>query len=51
MFVHSLAYAGLLIDPVTWALLGVGLALRGALTSPPPRSRRDAPGATAPALA
>ena len=27
MVVHSLAYAGLLIDPATWALLGVGLAL------------------------
>jgi O-antigen ligase len=27
MVVHSLAYAGLLIDPVTWTLLGVGLAL------------------------
>lgn len=27
MVVHSLAYAGLLIDPVTWALVGTGLAL------------------------
>jgi putative inorganic carbon (hco3(-)) transporter len=27
MIVHSLAYAGFLIDPVTWALLGLGLAL------------------------
>jgi putative inorganic carbon (hco3(-)) transporter len=25
--VHSLAYAGLMIDPATWALLGIGLAL------------------------
>jgi putative inorganic carbon (hco3(-)) transporter len=35
MVVHSLAYAGFLIDPVTWALLGVGLSLaRGPLPSP-----------------
>jgi putative inorganic carbon (hco3(-)) transporter len=35
MIVHSLAYAGFLIDPVTWALLGVGLALtRAPLRSP-----------------
>ncbi|MGH2988329.1 MAG: O-antigen ligase family protein [Solirubrobacterales bacterium] len=35
MVVHSLAYAGFLIDPVTWALLGVGLALaRAPLPSP-----------------
>ena len=27
MVVHSLAYAGLMIDPVTWALLATGLAL------------------------
>lgn len=27
MVVHSLAYAGFLIDPITWALLGLGLAL------------------------
>ncbi len=27
MIVHSLAYAGFLIDPVTWAILGLGLAL------------------------
>jgi putative inorganic carbon (hco3(-)) transporter len=27
VFVHSLAYASFLIDPATWALLGVGLAL------------------------
>ncbi len=34
MIVHSLAYAGFLIDPVTWALLGVGLALaRGPIPS------------------
>jgi putative inorganic carbon (HCO3(-)) transporter len=35
MVVHSLAYAGFLTDPVTWALLGVGLSLaRGPLPSP-----------------
>lgn len=35
MVVHSLAYAGFLIDPATWALLGVGLALaRAPLPSP-----------------
>ena len=27
LFVHSLAYAGLLIDPVTWALVAAGFAL------------------------
>ncbi|MGH2950695.1 MAG: O-antigen ligase family protein, partial [Solirubrobacterales bacterium] len=28
MFVHSLGYAGFAIDPATWALLGLGIALR-----------------------
>ena len=43
MVVHSLAYAGFLIDPVTWALLGVGLSLaRGPL--PSPRRAGAAPG-------
>jgi O-antigen ligase len=28
MVVHSLGYAGFTIDPATWALLGVGLAVR-----------------------
>ena len=28
VFVHSLGYAGFAIDPVTWALLGLGVALR-----------------------
>ena len=28
MLVHSLSYAGFAIDPATWALLGVGVALR-----------------------
>jgi len=45
MVVHSLAYAGFLIDPVTWALLGVGLALaRSPLRSPlAERATRPAP--------
>ncbi|HSJ18578.1 MAG TPA: O-antigen ligase family protein [Solirubrobacterales bacterium] len=56
MIVHSLAYAGFLTDPATWALLGVGLALaRGPIPSslaeraprpaaepPPARSRVQA---------
>jgi O-antigen ligase len=46
MVVHSLAYAGLLIDPVTWTLLGVGLALarRPDLAAAAARER-EAPGA------
>lgn len=28
LFVHSLGYAGFMIDPAMWALLGLGLALR-----------------------
>jgi len=27
LVVHSLAYAGLLIDPVTWAIVAAGFAL------------------------
>ncbi len=48
LVVHSFAYAGLLIDPVTWALLGAGAALArrpagaavaaGTRATPPPRS-------------
>jgi O-antigen ligase len=30
MVVHSLGYAAFTIDPATWALLGLGVALRGA---------------------
>jgi O-antigen ligase len=54
MVVHSLGYAAFVIDPATWALLGVGVALRRpdpaiAARSPldavgdsqPPRSSRD----------
>jgi putative inorganic carbon (HCO3(-)) transporter len=45
MVVHSLAYAGFLIDPVTWALLGVGLALgRAPMPAPVPEmTGRPAP--------
>jgi putative inorganic carbon (HCO3(-)) transporter len=43
LVVHSLAYAGLLIDPVTWALVATGLALAGkpvaAVSAPPMRDR------------
>jgi hypothetical protein len=28
IFVHSLGYADFTVDPATWALLGVGVALR-----------------------
>jgi hypothetical protein len=28
ILVHSLGYAGFLTDPATWALLGLGIALR-----------------------
>ena len=33
MVVHSLGYAGFTTDPATWALLGVGLALRSRLAA------------------
>jgi O-antigen ligase len=55
MLVHSLSYAGFAIDPATWALLGVGVALRRSRSVPatvpaavgdrsvvPPRRRRPA---------
>ena len=55
MLVHSLSYAGFAIDPATWALLGVGVALRRTRPVPaavaaavgdrgalPPRDRRPA---------
>ena len=46
MVVHSLGYAGLLIDPVTWTLLGVGLALaRRPHDLAASQPGRDAPGA------
>ena len=38
MLVHSLSYAGFAIDPATWALLGLGVALRR--TRPRPGGRR-----------
>jgi hypothetical protein len=47
MVVHSLAYAGFLIDPVTWALLGVGAALArrpaGASAPEPSTAARSRP--------
>ena len=55
MLVHSLSYAGFAIDPATWALLGMGVALRRLRPVPaavpaavgdrgaiPPRPRRPA---------
>jgi putative inorganic carbon (HCO3(-)) transporter len=50
MVVHSLAYAGLMIDPATWALLGVGLAL-AARPAPVavPAPARPSPGGPRPA--
>ncbi len=55
MLVHSLSYAGFAIDPATWALLGIGVALRRSWPVPaaapaavgdrgvlPPRDRRPA---------
>jgi O-antigen ligase len=55
MLVHSLSYAGFAIDPATWALLGLGVALRRTHPVPaavaaaaagrgtlPPRDRRAA---------
>lgn len=54
MLVHSLSYAGFAIDPATWALLGLGVALRRSpapaavattVSGPgtlPPRDRRPA---------
>ena len=54
MLVHSLSYAGFAIDPATWALLGLGVALRRTRPGPaaaavvggrgalPPRDRRPA---------
>ena len=37
MVVHSLGYAGFVIDPATWALLALGVALR------PPQPRGQTP--------
>ena len=49
MIVHSLAYAGFLIDPVTWGLLGVGLALARAPTPSPLAERASRPAPEPPA--
>ncbi|HYU60463.1 MAG TPA: O-antigen ligase family protein [Solirubrobacterales bacterium] len=54
LVVHSLAYAGLLIDPVTWALVATGLALARhpvAAVSPAPARDRVQPTPPRPAPA
>lgn len=33
IFIHSLGYADFMVDPATWALLGVGVALRRSLAA------------------
>ena len=43
MVAHSLGYAGFTIDPATWALLGLGLALRRPGALEPPEARRSRP--------
>jgi O-antigen ligase len=52
LLVHSLGYAGFIIDPATWALLGLGIALRIPNVPPasgtpnvPPTSSASRPGA------
>ena len=57
IFVHSLGYADFTVDPATWALLGVGVALRrrrvagsevpvtGGVPAPKPPDPRPAPAA------
>lgn len=45
LVLHTWSYAAFLEDPLTWALLGVGLAL--ALAGPPPRRVRSEPVAVA----
>jgi putative inorganic carbon (hco3(-)) transporter len=57
ILVHSLGYADFTVDPATWALLGVGVALRrrrvagsevpltGGTPAPEPREPRPAPAA------
>jgi putative inorganic carbon (HCO3(-)) transporter len=42
MLVHSLGYAGFAIDPATWALLAVGIALRRHRPAPTPVPATDA---------
>jgi O-antigen ligase len=49
MIVHSLAYAGFLSDPVTWGLLGVGLALARAPHRSPLAKRASRPTTEPPA--
>ena len=43
MIAHSLAYAGFLTDPATWALLGLGLALARAPIPSPVPARAERP--------
>jgi O-antigen ligase len=43
LVLHTWSYASFLEDPLTWALLGMGLAL--ALAAPPPTRRSDVDGA------
>jgi hypothetical protein len=51
MVVHSLAYAAFATDPATWALLGVGVALRRGqrVTAEESRSARESAPAESPA--
>jgi O-antigen ligase len=41
LLVHTMLYAAFLEDPMTWALLAVGMALAAAAPPPPPRTRRE----------
>jgi putative inorganic carbon (hco3(-)) transporter len=41
LFVHTLAYADFLEDPITWALLGIGMALAAEGLAPSGRSARS----------
>ena len=47
MLVHSLGYAGFVIDPATWALLGLGIALRASPSGEGPTTTRGVPPAPA----
>ena len=46
---HTMLYADFLEDPVTWALLGAGMALARAAPQPEPARRRARAASTAPA--
>jgi integral membrane sensor domain MASE1 len=45
---HTMLYADFLEDPVTWALLGAGMALARAAPQPEPARRRARAGSPAP---